>query len=444
MLDLHTFCTHISCVPPKSAATAARPGSGPIVIKEGSSSVKIHTINRGTRVVYSVDYSLAGKRVLKQFSDLAKAKVYAREAARKLAGGHQLALQLSNADSAIYGLAMKALEGTGRRLDSACEEYAAALRELKGTGSLIEAARHYYQSRGNLVPMLVPTLVENLKARNAGKSEKYKLELRLRLRKFADAFGGYVHTITAKEIAMWLDNLIGASRTRNNFRSLIITLFKYAQKEGHLPPGITEAEKVDERDTTQDEGDIEIFKPDEFRRLVEAARSYKAKGNILAYLLIGGFAGVRTEEIKRLHWSEINLNTGYIEIKKSKAKTKSRRLIKMQPNLVAWLKTIRKAGESGPVVDMVRPEKAAAEQICALTKNKELNSAPVTWKRNALRHSFCTYRYAICKNEHEVSAEMGNSPQMIFQNYRQLATEEDAKDWFNIYPSADTDGKEQG
>jgi hypothetical protein len=39
------------------------------------------------------------------------------------------------------------------------------------------------------------------------------------------------------------------------------------------------------------------------------------------------------------------------------------------------------------------------------------------------------------KNTAEVALEAGNSPQMIFQHYRELVTQADAETWFSIFPS---------
>jgi hypothetical protein len=60
----------------------------------------------------------------------------------------------------------------------------------------------------------------------------------------------------------------------------------------------------------------------------------------------------------------------------------------------------------------------------------------VKWKHNALRHSFISYRVAKIKNVNEVSMEAGNSPQMIFQHYRELVTPQDARAWFAITPES--------
>ena len=55
-----------------------------------------------------------------------------------------------------------------------------------------------------------------------------------------------------------------------------------------------------------------------------------------------------------------------------------------------------------------------------------------------LRHSFISYRIAKIKNAHEVALEAGNSPDIIFRHYRELATEEQADAWFAIVPPAES------
>ena len=56
------------------------------------------------------------------------------------------------------------------------------------------------------------------------------------------------------------------------------------------------------------------------------------------------------------------------------------------------------------------------------------------WPNNVLRHSFISYRIAIVKSAEQVALEAGNSPTIIFKHYRELATEEQADEWFGIFP----------
>ena len=82
------------------------------------------------------------------------------------------------------------------------------------------------------------------------------------------------------------------------------------------------------------------------------------------------------------------------------AKTNSRRLIPIQPNLKAWLKLYSKP--KGKVVEIVGVSSAIYRMIDDTRpidpKNPKSKLKPVIeWRRNALRHSFCSYRLAQIK-----------------------------------------------
>ena len=69
----------------------------------------------------------------------------------------------------------------------------------------------------------------------------------------------------------------------------------------------------------------------------------------------------------------------------------------------------------------------AADRAIAQAK-----AAGFEWPNNVLRHRYATYRLAQCHDAARVALEMGNSPQMLFSNYRELADEKDASAWFGI------------
>jgi integrase len=165
-------------------------------------------------------------------------------------------------------------------------------------------------------------------------------------------------------------------------------------------------------------GKIEIFTPEQMSALIE-----KADHRLLPYLVIGAFAGLRGEEIKRLDWSEIDLTDGFIEVAADKAKTDTRRLVPIKENLKAWLLPIAK--ERGPVC----PFKNVVNQLMQLVA-----VANVEWKRNALRHSFISYRVAECADVPRVADESGNSPAIIRTNYLQRVKPKQAQAWFGIMP----------
>ncbi len=79
---------------------------------------------------------------------------------------------------------------------------------------------------------------------------------------------------------------------------------------------------------------------------------------------------------------------------------------------------------------MIFVSEHAADRAIAQAK-----AAGIEWPNNVLRHSYATYRLAQCQDASRVALEMGNSPQMLFRNYRELADEHDAAAWFAIAPA---------
>lgn len=186
----------------------------------------------------------------------------------------------------------------------------------------------------------------------------------------------------------------------------------------------------------EDNRDIEIFTPVELRKLFNACltpvkerKKMRDREAMVPYLAIAAFCGLRSAEIARLDWSEVHLTGAehFIEVKASKAKTASRRTVPIPDNCTQWLAPF--AHESGPVCPFERPDKQCFNYVGPAAK--------VEWKRNGLRHSFISYRLAEIKNVHQVSLEAGNSPQMVFAHYRQLVTETQASEWFDIVPPKD-------
>jgi integrase len=397
----------------------------PLILSESGVTAKIRKAeqikNGNTYTFYILEYILLGKRKQEWHSELAAAKRAASDACRKIANGDQLSLELRQGDRLTYLRATEALEKTHFPLDSACREFADALGILNGLGSLAEAARFFVKAHNVQLPRVnVGQAVDEMiaQATRDGKSEERVHQLESYLNRFKAAFNCNLTELTSKLVSEFLSSMKVKERTKKNCRDVLNAFFRWCVGAGYLPKGqdlMEHVQKYGGRKT----GEIQIFTPEELRKLIAAADE-----RLLPYLVIQAFAGIRGREIQRLDWSDIDLEDGFIEISSEAAKTDVRRLVPIKPNLKAWLLPLAK--KSGAVC----PFKNLANQLSDLAADAE-----VKWKKNALRHSYISYRVAECADVPRVADESGNSPAVIRTNYLRRVKPPQAAEWFGILPA---------
>lgn len=252
-----------------------------------------------------------------------------------------------------------------------------------------------------------------------GRSAKYVKDLRNRLRRFQEAFGDQnAATITTREIDQWISGLGLGPQSQNNYRTILCSLFSYALSRGYVqshPVMAIEKAKV--------VGDAPgIFTPDELSSLLNAAR--ERVPDVLGFLAIGAFAGLRMAEIERLAWTDVDMDGGFVHVGAKKAKSARRRLVKIEPNLRRWLEIAIRSRESvAPLNLRVR--------ILETRKAAKLKK----WPFNGLRHSYASYHLAHFKDAARLALEMGHTDtSMIFGHYRELVRTDEAARYWEIEP----------
>ncbi|MEI9962706.1 MAG: site-specific integrase [Limisphaerales bacterium] len=126
-------------------------------------------------------------------------------------------------------------------------------------------------------------------------------------------------------------------------------------------------------------------------------------------IVIGGFAGLRHAEIARLDWQDIDLEENFIEVKAINAKTDTRRIVPLKPNLKAFLIPLSK--KDGKVITVANTTKQILKTAAATGDNTGA-IAPLKWKHNALRHTYISARVAECADLPRIADEAGNSSQV--------------------------------
>jgi integrase len=393
------------------------------VATAGNVTVKLYRRRRPTikgkeRWVYEVaDRTVAGRRML-GFSDLEKARAKAKKIADQLSSGDAAAAAMTNGQAESWGRSVELIRPTGASLEVAADVYAKAY-ELVGD-RILEACNFFKAHGANEVkPRTVLEVVTDCVAhrQGQGKSDRYVNDLRARLKRFAKSFAVDIGSVTTADVQGWLDKLKLSPRSVKNFQGALSTLFSFAESRGYIFKGGNPVQGT-ERISTNGGGAIEIYTSEEVTKLLRAAAK-----PFLPVVALGAFAGLRSAEIDRLEWKD--LAGGFIHVAAHKAKTRSRRLVPILPNLAQWLAPYSRA--KGKV--WKDNERALLD-----ARAETVKAAGVEWKDNALRHSWISYRLAEIQDAAKVALEAGNSPAMIFKHYRELVRPEAAAQWFAIQP----------
>jgi integrase len=402
--------------------------SGPVeVVESKTSRIPIYAGMHHGKESYLIAYYADGTRKRERFPTIEEARKRAKEKTSELAKGTAHVGNFTPRQILAVADAVDLLRGIGVSLSQVAREYVEAFKILRRQPLIAEAAKHYaaYLERQRTMQAVKFSAVvdEFLKAiETKGRSTRYIEDCTSRLSRAAKAFRGYIQRITASDIESWLDSIKAAGRTRNNYRSALCTLFSFARSRGYLPRNErTEAEltmKASDRG-----GEIGIYTPKELSVMLTGIEA-----KFLPFVALGAFAGLRTAEIHRLEWQDIDLHAGHI-IVKQKAKTGQRRIVPVLPALRAWLSTI--VDKSGPIV----PQYSGDAPLLRAFR-QALEPLKLKMVYNGLRHSYATYRLAIIQSADQVALEMGNSPRKLFQNYRELTTRAQAERWFSVMPVA--------
>lgn len=394
----------------------------PVSIKRSRTVVKIYQVLTHSGKVYSVDWRIGKTRKRKAFADFKRAKSEAETIATELSRGEAQSTSIDNIGKLIYTRACNSIKEVQKPLDVVAEEYSDAVRKLQGI-PLSSAIEFYLKHHPTELPKkTVQDVLEEMLSAKAqqGLSEKYLKDLRSRCGRFASRFVCQITSITSADIEEFLNNLNLSNRSHNNYLQSILTLFEFGKSRGYLQQDHSEVSRIALRKKVH--GSIEIFSPEEIQALLT-----HADAQILPVLLLGAFCGIRTAETMRLNWENVHIERRMITIDHGIAKTAARRVVPISENLAAWLTPNMKT--TGKIWNR-------SESVLTKCFLRTSNSARLRWKHNALRHSYISYRVAMTTDLPKVAYESGNSVQIIKQHYLELVGKDEAKRWFDIFPSA--------
>ena len=396
---------------------------------------------------YRIAYRADGKRHLRTFAKYREAVEEAEKKVRDLANGSQAAgltaKQSRDALAAIERLeTLQRATGRAVSLLAAVSEFAEATAKANGR-NLSELVTDFQATIASVKRKEVAEAVEEFiklrkplteakEGKRAQISKNYAYMVALWLRDFAKTFPATAVCDLAKEhLNLFMQKHAShAPKSRNHYRGAVKMFLTWCAKRDYL----SSTHRLFEADSMATESadiqELDYYRPEELKAMLERAGKQPTPDALdfkllLPVIALGGLAGLRLEETLRLEWSDIWRVAGHLEIKAMKAKTRTRRLVMVCPALAAWLEPYR--ASSGKIF-------GGSHEKFHETFGSLRESLKIPPRRNGLRHAFCTYHFALHANENQTAQQAGNSPAMIHQHYKGLATKDEAEKWFAVTP----------
>lgn len=246
------------------------------------------------------------------------------------------------------------------------------------------------------------------------------------LRIFRDEYGeDILSDLKHPQMERWMRSLHLRKRTWNNLRGPIVQLFRWARAKDYLPDRTTEAERI-KRFRLEKTSEITHWEPEEMAKQLACASE-----DDRVWPLLGGFAGVRTEELMPeykdkdpLRWEDFDWAERIIEMRPETSKVNEGRNIPLSPQLLAWMAPYR--GRIGPCIPIGRRPRVITRHIEAAGGHKH--------RANAYRHSYGLYRRLETRNIAQVAEEMGTSVEKVKTNYSRRKHPAALRKWKAIRP----------
>ena len=286
--------------------------------------------------------------------------------------------------------------------------------------TLTEAAQYYFDHviayrNAPTIQQIVDRMVENAKTNN--RRDRTVVDLKNRLNKFADEFpSSRLSELTVDDVKDWMDEWEDWSpRSRINYLTKLSQLFNFALKNNWVDANIIE---LIDRPETEDK-EPGIFTVEQAKALLKHA----AKFQLLHYVALGLFAGLRSAELLRLESDAVLMTERSIVVGASVAKRRSRRVVEMCDGLHHLLEA--HPLPKGRVVDA---------KDFRLHLNQLREAAEIAeWPHNGLRHSFGSYHLALYGDAIKTSSQMGHRDSNIIHNhYKALVLKTEAEKYWRL------------
>lgn len=351
---------------------------------------------------FLVDRMISGTRIRKAFSALSEAETYCRMKAVELRNRGAAALDLSDSVRHDALAAMKVLEPLGVTLLRAAKEYA-----MRHPATAAETFRQ--------------TCDRYLVAMSKAERRKSSIEDKQgKLARLCDGLGGLPTAgVDTLDVEQWIEARgyrNGTARAYLGAAKTILAFFRGENRQKH----------------TEDKMPAFTWGPEIVEKIMRTAEAEAP--DLVAALAILFFAGIRPDEVKRLTWDRIDMESREIYLDGSITKTRTLRHVPIEDNLVLWLNAYRGDRQVAPSAGRFRNLREKVTKAAGLDG----------WPTDVARHTYATALYRTTGDVNRVMSALGHfgNSEMFVNHYKGVPmTGADAKRFFEIKPSMEAHRK---
>jgi len=353
---------------------------------------------------------VAGKRRVVQFKHYDDAEREAERALKNKEHFGRCGFLLSKAqmDDALRAVAL--LSEFNVSLTEAAEYYAKYAKPERGDATLAQVADLFLEDKrkGTAAKRGLPLRQRSLE------------DLESRVGMFTAEHGTkLIKTLREDALRTWLFGRDMSAQTRMNHFRCLRNLFNYATQRGYIAESPLKGIAVGVEEHTP-----KILSIEQCAALLSTAFARRDL-DLLPFVALGLFCGIRSGELVRLDWSHIKLSTGLVTIPAALAKKRRIRNFTMPDACKAWLLAWGTKA-SGPI----RPGDFG-HRFKYLTQAAGIDPWPV----NCMRHSAASYHYQRYGDAAKTCAMLGQrSDEVMFTHYRSLVIPDDAERFYKLLP----------
>lgn len=227
-----------------------------------------------------------------------------------------------------------------------------------------------------------------------------------------------VAEITLSDVEAWLASRNSAPSSARAERTRLSALFEFCIRRGWM-----QANPIDRLETIRSEDKVPaIFTANESEKLIRFCA--RDAVDVLPYVALGLFCGLRPDEAARMRWESIKLGDASVVVDAATSKVRRRRVVTMRSPAVAWLTLCKR--DAGPV--------APGRKTLFEFRKDAASVIGRPWPQDVLRHTCASHWLADAGDSARVAHELGNSVEILHRHYKALVSRDDAVRFWNIHP----------